>query len=186
MIDLIQLLGLPTVNHVLDGSKPCIHCKITKPLNEFPKKFDNYDGHDNRCFICKKKTERDKFKLKKDPSTPPMPTHCDICGIENPKGLKIPGRKTTSLALDHSYDDKGKPFFRGWICKKCNSGLGFLGDDIVGVLKAMNYLNKTLPKDQGWNAIKYLISTFPEEEHEKLVKDVIKDVKEREKNAGLI
>lgn len=32
--------------------------------------------------------------------------------------------------------------FRGWLCRRCNVGIGFLGDDIQGILEAAAYLEK--------------------------------------------
>lgn len=43
-----------------------------------------------------------------------------------------------SMALDHDHVT-GK--FRGWICARCNVGLGLLGDNIEGLQAAIAYLN---------------------------------------------
>ncbi|NDC73096.1 MAG: hypothetical protein EBZ62_06525 [Sphingobacteriia bacterium] len=39
-------------------------------------------------------------------------------------------------ALDHDHDDDS---FRGWLCDKCNTGIGKLGDNLEGIVNAMNY-----------------------------------------------
>jgi hypothetical protein len=36
--------------------------------------------------------------------------------------------------------------FRGWLCDPCNRSLGVLGDNIEGLVKCINYLNKTEKK----------------------------------------
>jgi Recombination endonuclease VII len=62
----------------------------------------------------------------------PMPTrerplHCECCGE----------RPLRTLHLDH---DHRTGAFRGWLCVKCNTAIGKLGDDIEGVLRAVGYL----------------------------------------------
>lgn len=59
------------------------------------------------------------------------PEFCECCGGRpNGKG---------TLHLDHDHKT-GK--FRGWLCYLCNTGLGKLGDDREGLMKAMVYLEK--------------------------------------------
>lgn len=57
------------------------------------------------------------------------PSHCECCG-------KLPNTKH-AMHLDHCHIT-GK--FRGWICNRCNLGIGALGDDLIGILKAEIYL----------------------------------------------
>ena len=51
---------------------------------------------------------------------------CAICGGETP-----------DLKLDHDWETGTN---RGLLCRECNVGLGMLGDDIEGVLRALDYL----------------------------------------------
>ena len=60
--------------------------------------------------------------------TRPTPAACECCGGP-------PGKK--SLHLDHCHETNN---FRGWLCNKCNAGIGMLGDDVDGVAAAMSYL----------------------------------------------
>jgi len=55
---------------------------------------------------------------------------CDICGVEE-------GDK--KLLLDHSHVTGN---FRGWLCRKCNSMLGFVNDDQDILLEAVRYSGK--------------------------------------------
>ena len=41
--------------------------------------------------------------------------------------------------MDHCHKTKK---FRGWLCNQCNFSIGGLGDDVEGVIKALNYLCK--------------------------------------------
>jgi len=56
---------------------------------------------------------------------------CAICGNE-PKGER-------PLSVDHCHDS-GK--VRGLLCHGCNTGIGFLKDDVGLLKKAIKYLNK--------------------------------------------
>lgn len=58
----------------------------------------------------------------------PMPPSCEACGRNAPK-----------LCLDH---DHTTGCFRGWLCDYCNRGIGQLGDNLSGVLKAAQYLKR--------------------------------------------
>lgn len=60
----------------------------------------------------------------------PVPLLCEQCS--NPPGIK-------GLALDHDHMT-GK--FRGWLCHRCNLGMGLLGDDIEGLRRAIAYLER--------------------------------------------
>lgn len=59
---------------------------------------------------------------------------CGICGIHMSK-LK------RSLFVDH---DHTTGTVRGLLCYKCNTGIGALGDSIIGIEKALNYLKETM------------------------------------------
>lgn len=62
--------------------------------------------------------------------TRPCPAVCELCG--SPPGPKV-------LALDH---DHASGVFRGWLCDRCNRGLGFLGDCREMLLAALAYLDR--------------------------------------------
>jgi len=82
------------------------------------------DKLDSRCRKCVKKHSKVRSKLHK--KAPPKPTICECCG-------KVP----LKWVLDHDHKDDS---FRGWICGPCNEGIGKLGDNLEGVIKAANYL----------------------------------------------
>jgi len=113
------------------ASKVCFVCMVEKPLYEFPLHRGHKDGHDGRCKQCIKERADLVKKLKDDPSTPPKPEVCDCCG-------KIPRRGEFHLDHDHK---TGK--FRGWLCGACNKAIGQLGDNIEGLMKAVQYLERS-------------------------------------------
>lgn len=104
--------------------KKCIYCKKNKETSEFPKHSLYKDRLDTRCKSCIKEHTVIRRELKK--KAPPKPELCECCG-------KIP----LKWVLDHNHKNNT---FRGWICDRCNTGLGKLGDDLEGIIKAANYL----------------------------------------------
>lgn len=60
---------------------------------------------------------------------------CGICEKKIP--FKPNGHK--GLVTDHT-DINGKPIVRGLLCVECNAGIGMLGDNYEGVMKAARYL----------------------------------------------
>jgi hypothetical protein len=58
---------------------------------------------------------------------------CEACGVD-----------TDALYLDHDHNTNR---FRGWLCGRCNTGIGKLGDNIEGVRKALEYLERTSDPD---------------------------------------
>jgi len=62
----------------------------------------------------------------------PPPEKCECCGS------KLLGGKLTHLDHDHATGA-----FRGWLCNRCNRGLGYFGDTIEGLEKALAYLRRT-------------------------------------------
>lgn len=63
--------------------------------------------------------------------TRPRPGLCEMCA-----GVNADGK---ALSLDHCHE---KNVFRGWLCNKCNTGIGKLGDNLAGALRAVAYLEK--------------------------------------------
>ena len=61
--------------------------------------------------------------------TRPRPEVCECCGQ--------PPSERKALCNDH---DHGGGRFRGWLCHRCNVGIGMLDDGVDGVLRALDYL----------------------------------------------
>lgn len=115
-------------------TKVCSYCKKPKLLKSFAKNKNCKDGHDVRCKSCVK--ERNAVVEKIRLTAPPKPEICDCCK-KAPKHLS--GRRKVGLVLDH---DPSTNTFRGWLCDKCNKAIGMLGDDLDGILNALDYLKR--------------------------------------------
>jgi hypothetical protein len=61
-----------------------------------------------------------------------IPAACECCGGP-PNGGK------GGLCLDHDHVTSA---FRGWICHRCNLGIGLLGDSLQAVERAAKYLQR--------------------------------------------
>ena len=124
----------------------CIKCGKSYPEVEFTDRATNYGTRYpfSRCKLCHAAIERgrraaarkkwgkgtDKIRDNK----PPIGTPCDCCG----KPMTHKGKYAMHFDHDHKTET-----FRGWLCKQCNIGLGNLGDDLDGLMKAVAYLTKT-------------------------------------------
>ena len=106
--------------------KICIYCKLEKNVSEFPKHSLYKDRLDMRCKACVKTQAKIRAQLHK--IAPPKPEVCDCC--------KTIPRK---WCLDHDHETNK---IRGWICDRCNTGIGKLGDTLQGVQNAFKYLEE--------------------------------------------
>lgn len=65
--------------------------------------------------------------------TRPEPDNCECCGLVFEKtGMNVP-------CLDHCHETGA---FRGWLCFRCNTAIGKLGDNLAGLERAIAYLRK--------------------------------------------
>lgn len=106
------------------GRKICIYCGKRKNKKSFPKHIAHKDNLDSRCRSCIKQTTKIRNGLRK--KAPSKPEVCECCK-----------QKPKEWHLDHNHKTHQ---FRGWLCETCNIGIGKLGDDLSGLVNAMNYL----------------------------------------------
>lgn len=124
-LNILVLLGIES--SAIQDTKQCLYCNEEKHLCEFPKHKHNKDNLDSRCKECIKNQNKLRKKLLK--SAPPKPDTCECCG-------KVPSK----WVLDHDHKTNQ---FRGWLCDKCNTGIGSLGDNLDGLSRAVLYLQKS-------------------------------------------
>jgi hypothetical protein len=106
--------------------KICVYCGKRKNKKSFYKHRGHKDRLDTRCKKCMGRNIRITNKLKK--KSPEKPDVCECCN-------KLPEK----WCFDHDHSNNS---FRGWLCDPCNTGIGKLGDDIAGILNALEYLLK--------------------------------------------
>ena len=122
-----------------DDMRVCKDCHKTKPITSFYVKYYNKGDKPSYGYVCTSciRIHADLIQKLKTKNWPP-PDTCYCCGEK--EGNRI----TTKLVVDHCHQTKK---FRGWICHKCNTGIGLLGDTIEGVEKAIKYLRRGEKKD---------------------------------------
>ena len=115
----------------------CNRCGTVLPITSFG--WNSYGSQRFRrkiCIQCRKhsdQTKKDAVK-KKGYTKPPVGTPCEVCGVPMTHDTTM-----TGMCFDHSTTTSE---FRGWICKKCNTVAGFLGDNAEGAQLLADYLKK--------------------------------------------
>ena len=109
------------------GIKICIKCNKEKSIESFARFFQARQT-ERVCVSCRNKHNKIVSELKKIYKKPDKGFKCPIC------------LKKAIPNLDHDHKTET---FKGWICNKCNSALGFFEDDINYVRRAVNYLEKS-------------------------------------------
>jgi hypothetical protein len=123
-------------------TKICSKCKVVCPLSYFNGNTSGADPFDSKgyrlrrpeCSSCSKKAAAGKNEAAAVArglgmtTKAPAGTRCEICN------------SSENIVFDHDHTTKR---FRGWACNPCNRSMGVLGDSVEGLLRALNYLNKT-------------------------------------------
>lgn len=122
------------------SDKICIKCNVSKSLSDFRicrlyKGMAQGEYFRSECKQCEKTASKQLISARK--TAPPKSEYCQCCKIKAPY-----------LVLDHDHLTGN---FRGWICRNCNQGIGKLGDNLDGIIRAVNYLlsAKKLKTQQG-------------------------------------
>lgn len=123
-------------------TKTCSKCKQLLPLSYFngntsgadPFDRDGYRLRRPECRTCTKEAGAGKAaataaaKRLGMSAKAPAGTPCELCAA------------TDRIVFDH---DHVTNTFRGWLCDPCNRSMGVLGDSVEGLMRALNYLNKS-------------------------------------------
>ena len=126
--------------------KTCSKCLIEKNLCDFNGNTSGRDAFDKNgyrlrrpeCNECTKNVNNGKCQAKKKAKdlgisyTAPEGILCAVCNKSATSG--------NGIVFDHCHT---KNIFRGYCCNSCNRSIGVLGDNIDGLLNALNYLLKS-------------------------------------------
>lgn len=136
----------PTVtSHVLQEQlrtgevteKVCSKCDQLLHISKFTSWIDPRTHLQRWQVVCKSCINKAaKIRKVAAKSAPPKSKICDCCF----KPINPTGKGKYSANLDH---DPETHEFRGWLCSNCNKGVGMLGDNLLGVLQAAEYLART-------------------------------------------
>lgn len=105
-------------------------CKICKKAKSFDC-FSNDSGANYLRYECKQCANNNRNIIKSIKKFAPKPRadhRCPICLEDN---------KQWCLDHDHKHNN-----FRGWLCHKCNLGLGNFDDDPDRIQRALKYIEK--------------------------------------------
>ena len=95
--------------------------------NRVPDIYRALYGHYDDSDVLRKQRIRNWIAKGMPVPTRPEPTHCELCG----ELLK---------RVPHLDYDRATLVFRGWLCRRCNTGLERLGDDASNLHRAIDYL----------------------------------------------
>lgn len=130
------------INKLFEGldpdTKSCNTCNNILPLHSFPKESGR--GYlRNKCKKCHQKEGRLLSDIKKNTAPAPLDYKCPVCHKLSHELTSYGKNKKSVWVPDHNHET-GE--FRGWLCHKCNLGLGNLNDDPERCKRAMDYLNE--------------------------------------------
>ena len=119
----------------------CRTCKKVKPHTEFgkQKRWSTTNGvvtehlNSRQCLSCDRHDAKIRRRLEKEFPYPEKEV-CDCCGTDF---TNYPKRGKRYLVLDHCHDTNT---FRAYLCTRCNTSVGGLGDNLEEIQKRTKYL----------------------------------------------
>ena len=115
----------------------CIKCDVFQPPDQFNHMLA---GEVKRtCKSCQRGHTKVIKELKKQHPYPGDDHRCDSCGKDLKELGKYGQKRLQTWVLDHCHETLT---FRGWVCHKCNTGLGAFNDSLELIRAAERYLEK--------------------------------------------
>jgi Recombination endonuclease VII len=145
----------------------CVRCKAEQEISCFGSDARYKDGTKTWCKSCERDAARrwrknnqetvreSKLKHKFNITSSQYKTILDkqngLCGICGQEETTKTAGKLRNLAVDHDRsccpgERSCGQCIRGLLCQACNTGIGKLGDSVLILQGAINYLNKHNPK----------------------------------------
>ena len=125
--------------------KVCTQCKQGKSHTEYFKHDAGRDGLHPKCKKCMVAQQKHRRKTKGDNATYRYrygKTVAELTAIKEQQNnacaiCKEPFIDTFNSVVDHCHQQNK---FRGFLCRRCNSGLGMFRDNIEYLTNAIGYL----------------------------------------------
>jgi hypothetical protein len=118
------------------SSKKCSKCQQELPLTDFRRRGGEKYLR-SECKKCNNRLAKERSELRKAHGKPPENYNCPICERNELECAGEGSKNASSWVVDHCHITKK---FRGWLCHKCNRGLGAFGDSESKISNALNYL----------------------------------------------
>ena len=118
-----------------EQTKKCSKCGEKKPHSEFPK-ANGASYPRAECRDCNNKLSKQRKKHREEQGDPAPDHICPICLMNAEQIGKIGGNAGT-WCVDHDHKTNK---FRGYLCHRCNRGLGCFKDDLKRLIRAIGYI----------------------------------------------
>lgn len=119
--------------------KRCSWCREIRPKDDYRSNQANWDGKNTYCTPCivspegrrraRKHNMQVRWKLTSEEYDAFIAAACDCCGRTDAK----------RMCIDH---DHLTGQVRGRLCVSCNTAIGKLGDNVAGLQRAIDYLER--------------------------------------------
>lgn len=116
-------------------TKKCIKCKKIKNYSEFPK-ANGAQYPRAECKDCNKKLAKQRKRHRQEQGEPDENYRCPIC-LMSAEEIGNIGGNAGVWCVDHNHKTD---IFRGYLCHRCNRGIGCFWDDEERLFRAINYL----------------------------------------------
>jgi len=114
-------------------------CLVEKPESAFGRDGGRHGYLRYECRECARQQSRTLRAIKRSAKPPEKDHRCAIC-LRNYDEMQGHSLRRKNWVCDHDHETG---LFRGWLCHKCNMGLGNLADDVERLQRAIKYIEQS-------------------------------------------